>query len=223
MTTEQMVARNGGSVPVPDPTQLTDAAIARSERAMRDHIDGQLAIRDTKLAGIDEATRLRLSAIEAVPGQIAIAVLHRKEVADEQFSALQTQLRDRDVLFRRTEDLNALALAAAFNASKEAVNAALTAQKEAAAASNEANAKAIEKSERATAETIKTNQELSSTRLDSLTKSIDEVKLALSGVVNQKVGATEQRAGLNQNVALIAGVFAILAAFGGFIAAKGGL
>lgn len=185
-----------GRVPLTDPTKLTDAAIAKLKAQMEQYIEGQMGIRDERLAAIDIATNLRLQTMDGMPDLINEKILSHAMVDEQRFEGIAIQLRDRDTLSQRESALNALALAAAFNASKEAVAAALTAQKEAAAKQDEANAKAIDKSEKATAETIKTNQELSSNRLDGLTKGLDEVKLTVNGIQNTKVGATENKAGM---------------------------
>jgi cation transport regulator ChaB len=177
-----VMTQDGGSRPVPDPTELTDRAIARLRAEMTQYVDGQLAIRDERLKGIDEATRLRLSGIEGVPDQIRQAVTSLELLHDEKFNSIQTQFTERDTRSERESRDN-----------KVAVDAAFAAQKEAAAKQDEANAKAIDKSERATAETIKTNQELNKATTDGLTKSVDEVKLAVASILATKTGATESR------------------------------
>lgn len=192
-----------GSTPVPDPTELTDRAIAKAITAMRDYIDGQLATRDERLRGIDVATGLRLREIDTIPSQITGAIEAVVALSTQKFDAIQTQFRERDTRSERESQLNKIALDAAFSASKEAVAAALTAQKEAAARQDEANAKAIDKSERATAETIKTNLELTRSTTDALTKTLDELKIAVSRIESAKLGATENRTGLYATVGII--------------------
>lgn len=192
-----------GSRPVPDPTELTDRAIARLRSEMTSYIDGQLAVRDERLAAIDEATRLRLVAVTDIPHQIESAVGRLAEVTNERFSGIATQFRERDDRSKRESELNKIALDAAFSASKEAVAAAFAAQKEDANRRDEANGKAIDKSERATAETIKTNQELGTTQLGALGKGLDEVKERVTRIESNKQGAVENKTGLYATVGII--------------------
>ena len=187
---------NQGSRPVPDPTELTDKAIAKLKDQMTEYIDGQLGIRDERLAGIDEATKLRLNSIIDIPHQIDEKVGRLADVMMEKFDSIQTQFKERDVRAERESRDN-----------KVAVDAAFAAQKEAATKQDEANAKAIDKSERATAETIKTNQELNKATTDGLTKSVDEVKLEVRGITATKLGAAESKTeGRQSNAAVYAAI-----------------
>jgi len=180
-------ASNGGSRPVPDPTELTDKAIARAIAALTDYIDGQLAVRDERLNGIDTATSLRLDALPAISREIDSKIGRVEDLHDEKFASIQTQFSERDTRSERESRDN-----------KVAVDAAFAAQKEAAAKQDEANAKAIDKSEKATAETIKTNQELNAAKTDALTKALDEVKFEVRGISATKVGAIENRTQSNE-------------------------
>lgn len=202
---------------MPDPTELTDRAIARLEKALLSHIDSELAIRDERLKGIDEATRLQLAQFEQIPAQTDEKIAARAALVDVMFGAVQVQFKDRDTLSQRESALNKVALDAAFNASKEAVAAALTAQKEAAAKQDEANAKAIDKSERATAETISTNLALTRSTTDGLTKGQDELKLSVAGLVAGRAGAKEDRTALYQVLAAAAIIIGAIIAIAGFV------
>lgn len=170
--------------PDPDPTIATNDAVERAILAIRDYIDGQLQVRDERLSGIDRATELRLTGITDIPNQIQAAINHLASLVDERFASVQTQFLERDTRSERESRDN-----------KVAVDAAFAAQKEAAAKQDEANAKAIDKSEKATTETIKTNQELSRATTDALTKSLDEVKLAVSRIESSKLGGSATVAG----------------------------
>lgn len=201
--TEQPLLRNGGSRPVPDPTFLTDKAIARLEKSLTEYVDSQLEIRDERLRGIDEATKLRLPGVDAISSQINEKVGRLKDVHDEKFHSIGTQFTERDTRSERESTDN-----------KVAVDAAFAAQKEAAAKQDEANAKAIDKSEKATAETIKTNQELSRAVTDGLTKDVDGLKLAVNAIQSTKVGAVESRTDSRASNTMVIGVFSALVAVG---------
>lgn len=205
-----LAAKNGGSRPVPDPTELTDRAIARSEKSQKQYIDGQLAIRDERLNGIDEATKLRLTQaaalVDGFSGEIDVKVGSLELLHAEKFSSISTQFRERDIRAEREARDN-----------KVAVDAAFAAQKEAAAKQDEANAKAIDKSERATAETIKTNQELSKATSDALTKNLDELKQAVTRIESRTVGAQENRAQSTESRTTIIAVVGVVAAILGVV------
>jgi len=177
---------NGGSRPVPDPTELTDRAIARLRDELTNLMQGGFAVRDERLRGIDTATALRLEQVtrthDSIQGDIDRAVEARTVVVNERFNSVAQQFVERDVRSERESKDN-----------KVAVDAAFAAQKEAAAAENKANREAIDKSERATAETIKTNQDLNRATTDNLTKQLDELKQAVTRIESRGIGASETR------------------------------
>lgn len=177
-----IVAPNGGSRPVPDPTELTDKAIAKAVAALTDRISSSKDIIDARLDGMEKAADLRLKTIDAIPGEIRRDVTSLELLQNEKFSSIQTQFKERDTRAERESRDN-----------KVAVEAAFAAQKEAATKQDEANAKAIDKSEKATAETIKTNQELNRTETSAITKSLDELKQAVTRIESTKVGVNEQK------------------------------
>jgi cation transport regulator ChaB len=158
-----------GSRPVPDPTELTDRAIARLEKSMREWIESQLAIRDERLKGIDEATRLRLKEIDGVPAAIHEQVSHLELLHEEKFRSISTQFAERDT---RSENEK--------RDSKVAVDAAFAAQKEAAAKQDEGNQKSIDKSEKATAEKIDKLAELFDTWVRAQGDKIEDLKERLA-------------------------------------------
>ena len=214
-----------GSRPVPDPTELTDKAIARAMSAQKDYIDGQLGIRDERLAGIDEATRLRLVSVDHIPDQIALQVHFSREfaaaelAADRRFSAAETaHLREIDdtrfaaaeKLAARESELNALALAAAF-----------AAQKEASAKEAEYTRIASVKAESATAQAIDKLGELFATQTHGLGDKVDDLKDRTGRIESGSAGKREQSgdqrmwilAGFAGIAAIAAVIFGILAAF----------
>jgi hypothetical protein len=185
--------RDGGSRPVPDPTELTDRAIARLRQEIIDIIEAQLAIRDERLRGIDEATKLRLAGMDGLASEIDTKVGRLGDVHEEKFKSIATQFTERDTRAERESRDNKLA-----------VDAAFAAQEKLAIAQQASNAEAIDKSEKATAETIKTNQELNKATTDILTKSLDEVKLAVTRIESTKVGSTESRMALYAGIGVLA-------------------
>jgi VIT1/CCC1 family predicted Fe2+/Mn2+ transporter len=173
---------NGGWRPVPDPTVLTTEQLNKAIEALRDYVNGQFQVRDERLTGIDTATELRLTTIGNPSPEIDQKVGHLRELMDEKFDSVGTQFKERDTRSERESRDNKLA-----------VDAAFAAQEKQAVAQQESNTLAINKSEAATAETIKTNQELSKSTTDTLTKSLDEVKLQVSRIESTRQGGVEQR------------------------------
>lgn len=196
------MADTSGSRPVPDPTELTDKAIAKEAQARVDAhlslqqvIESQFAIRDERLRAIDIATTIHRNSAshEGVEAQIREHVMSLELLVNSKLDVMDQALRDRDVLAQRESALNALALAAAFAASKEAVAAALTAQKEAAQRQDEANQKAIDKSEAATAERILKLEQLFAAGIANVGGKVEDVKdrvgrieSVATGVINQQ-------------------------------------
>jgi len=194
------MAATRGSRPVPDPTELTDRAIARLSASLIQYIDGKFEVIEERLRGIDTATSLRLDQVTLIHADIAAdidrAIVAHDQVDAEKFRAIAQQFAERDTRSERESRDN-----------KVAVDAAFAAQKEAAAKQDEANAKAIDKSERATAETIKTNQDLTRAATDTLTKDVDALKNAVTRIESTKVGVNEQRqTGTDNRTALYATV-----------------
>jgi hypothetical protein len=185
-----------GSTPVPDPTILTTQQLTREIAASREIIE-------TRLDGMDTATRLNKEQVDKIPcmiddkvNKLRVLVEEKFTGVMEKFSSIATQFKERDIRAEREARDN-----------KVAVDAAFAAQKEAAAKQDEANAKAIEKSERATAETIKTNQELSLSKIDALTNQMNDLKGRLDRGEGQKQQAVENKGQSNWLLgAVIAGI-----------------
>jgi hypothetical protein len=192
-----------GSTPVPDPTELTDKAIAKLKEQLEQFIEGKVALLTTRLGAMDTATKLNKEQMDKIPSLITERIHATEEVqrgqfetVEEKFRSIGTQFKERDIRAEREARDN-----------KVAVDAAFAAQKEAAAKQDEANAKAIEKSERATAETIKTNQELSLSKIDALTNQMTDLKGRLDRGEGVKAQAVENKGQQNwQTSAVIAGV-----------------
>lgn len=178
----RLPVNNGGTRPIPDPTELTDRAIARLERSLVSYIDGQLAIRDARLDGSDLATSLRLQTIDSIPERVVQEVTHLELLHDEKFRSVDQRFTERDIRAEREARDN-----------KVAVDAAFAAQKEAATKQDESNQKAIDKSEAATAEKITKLNELFSATIEGLGGKIDDVKERVGRIESLAVGRIEQR------------------------------
>jgi chromosome segregation ATPase len=184
----------------PDPTTAAENAVNKAVAAERDYVDGKIEVLEERLAGIDEATKLRLGGIIEIPHAIDEKVGNLKDVTFEKFASVATQFAERDTRSERESRDN-----------KIAVDAAFAAQKEIAAKVDEANSKRIDKSEQATEKII-----------DALGDKIDDLKERLARVESSKQGATEQRQESRANISTstailggIAAVFALLALLGG--------
>jgi cobalamin biosynthesis Mg chelatase CobN len=161
---------------------------------------------------MDVATALRLKELDNLHIVIRDEVGHLERLHDQKFVKVDATFLERDKLASRESDLNKVALDAAFKAQQEAVAAALKAQQEAAARQDEANQKAIDKSEAATEKTITTNQELAQSRLDALTKALDETKVRITVIEAVKSGNVEQKSEGRQSTAALVAIagFAIM-------------
>jgi len=219
-TKQGPVVDENGHPYLTDPTLLTDKAIAKAIIAERDYVDGQLAIRDERLGGIDEATKLRLTSISAIPGQIEASVGRLGDVVLEKFHSVENQFKERDTRSERESRDNKLA-----------VDAAFAAQEKQAAAQNKSNAEAIGKSETSTSETINKLAELFQTTTNSLSDKIDDMKLRAveesrnlrqsisevgtiaNGSDQRKVGNTESRSTLYATISVIVAIALVLIAF----------
>ena len=209
-----------GSRPVPDPTELTDKAIARVERSLTQYVDGELKARDERLSGIDEATKLRLAVVEAIPNQIGTAVGSLEKLMDNKFEAAE-RLR-----VEQKKD------------TKDAVDAALNAAKEAVKEQTASSEKSITKSELATGAQIKQLQVTFATAFEGLRRSLDDLKdrevddvrilrqsitdvaTTANGTVQQKAGAKDDRTGLYAAIGVIATLLFVVIAVAGILATR---
>lgn len=179
----------------PDPSDQSQRAIDRAVKSERDFFLGKIEVIETRLNGIDEASKVLHETVTRTPTEIQQAITHVRELDDEKFISVEKQFQGRD----------------------EAVKAAFSAQEKQALAQEASNKEAINKSERTTTETIKTNQELGKATTDALTKSLDEMKLTVAAIRANKEGSKEVVASLYA----LAGFVMALLAIGGFLAATG--
>lgn len=216
MTPDLPQSSNGGSRPIPDPTLLTDAAIAKAMTALRDWAAGQFEVRDERLSAMDEATKLRQRGSESISREIDDSVGHLKELTDERFSAAE-RLR-----VEQKKD------------TKDAVDAALSAAKEAVKEQTTASERSIAKSETATREQLKQQQETFATAIEGLRRSIDDLKeraaddarnlrQSIGDVATTANGTVQQKAGAKDDRNAVYAAIGIVLAIAAFVAGKGGL
>ena len=198
-----------GSRPVPDPTELTDRAIARLEKQLTLYIDGEIKAIEARLDAQDKAQSTREVSVEIIHEEIQRRVQQLQELHEQKFAAIQVQLAERDAR-----------VASEKKDAKLAVDAAFAAAKETGALQEKANREAIDKSERATSETIKTNQESGRASIAALSKGLDEVKDRVTRIESAKVGGNENRTNFYATIGLIATVTFLFIAIFGFILAR---
>jgi len=223
----------GGSVPVPDPTALTSAALYREVSSLRElieqRIDGVMALdreRDLRVEAMFTAGSNRRKALQVEFGTQLKAL---RELEEEKFRRVEQQfeLVERQRVEQKKD-------------TKDAVDAALTAQKEAVKEQTTASATAIGKSESATNKALEQLGANFNTAVDSLRRTIDEVKERVSevdrnlrdalaavdskasGSIAQKVGATESRTGIYAAIGAVAAILVVGLTIVALVVSKGG-
>ena len=189
---------NGEIKPNPDPSVLTNDAIVGAVKAERDYVDGRVDVIETRLDASDEAVKVLSDNVNRVPTSLQEAIANFGALMKEKFKSIDRRLQAAERM--RVEQKQD---------SKTGLDAALAAQKEAATTQDVNNQKAIDKSERATAEIIKNNQESNKQAIETLTKSVDELKLEVGKISASKEGGQEVVQTNRANVAI--GVSVILA------------
>ena len=150
-----------GNVPIPDPSTLTTEQLRRELAALREIIEA-------RLDGSDKATELRLVATEAIPARIKEEITHLDALLTARMNTLDETLQLRILAVQDVGTEHFAAIDGTFGSNALALAAALAAQKEAAAETNKANALAIGKSEEATKERLQALETLMNTGLASL-------------------------------------------------------
>jgi hypothetical protein len=182
--TNPIAAPTGGStqrtthdtVPVPDPTTLTNELVSRAVFSLREILETRLNANDKALNELAGTTAERVSTAVVQVRELYTETFKRVEgridaladVSDQRFLRIDAGLTERD---KRADQL-ALANSAA-------LAAALAAQKEAAGEAQKSAALAISKSETATSESIKQGQTLFQTGLNSLILQVNDLKSRL--------------------------------------------
>jgi hypothetical protein len=191
------------SRPVPDPTSATTTQLIRVAKSERDYTDGQIAVLQERLRGIDRATEVLDESVNRMPTALQEAIQHLRELDEEKFRSVSLQFAERDLRSERESRDN-----------KVAVDAAFAAQKEAAAQAEISNAKAIDKSEAATSETIAKLNELFESNSRALTDKIDDVKLRLTQIESLAIGGrqavSDRQSGITSSSAMWGVIIALL-------------
>lgn len=178
---EPLHPHDGGSRPVPDPTDLTRIAVDQAVRVSKDYTDGKNAVLEQRLDGIDVATKLLNDTVTRVPTETQREVAHLNGLMEERLRSVETQFQERDTRSERESRDN-----------KIAVDAAFAAQKEIAAKQAESDAKALEKSEKSTEK-----------RIDALGEKIDDLK-------DRLIAIESGRTATSSGVQLLIGVLGVL-------------
>jgi hypothetical protein len=182
-----------GSRPVPDPTELTAAAVQQATETMRRElaaavavlnaqITGNQQVFETRLDGMDTAITLVREAADKLPHRMDEKVSHLQELTDVKFSGIAVQFVERDV---RTEQTARDA--------KTAVDAALQAQKESAGKQADSFAEATRKSEDQFTKQIDQQGELIRTATKGLEDKINDLKDRFNRGEGVSVGQTTTR------------------------------
>jgi len=188
-----------GSTPIPDPTVLTNQAVAQATDTLRRELIGAVALLeaklvgqadvvDTRLAGMDVAIELVQKWRDEQPARMDMRVHQLEAVLTERFSTVEVrfegialQFKERDTRSERESRDN-----------KVAVDAAFAAQKEAASEQNKSNTLAISKSEAATSETLNKQADLFKSTTDALAGRIEDAKQLVSKI-DTRVTTIESR------------------------------
>jgi hypothetical protein len=193
MTLRRRASDAGDWRPIPDPTELTDAAIVKSIAAQRDYIDAQLAIRDERLNGL-------------------------RELHGEKFESVDTQFKERDTRSDREARDNKIAVDAAFAAQKESAAREGDSNQKAIDKSEVATAEKIDK----LGELATTTTNALADKIDDLKGRISDVAVIANATVDRKLGAKEDRTALYATIAVLVSVIVLVLALAGFLATRPG-
>jgi hypothetical protein len=214
-----------GSVPSPDPTVLTTAALYREVAAVRELFTQRV---DALTSERDRATAAAVLRMETLNRERMEQLVALRELLEGQIAGLEALVNEK---FLAAERLRVEQK----KDTKDAVDAALSAAKEAVKEQTTASGLSISKSETATREQLKQQQETFTTSIEGLRRSIDELKdrevddirilrqsiSDVSSVANgygqQKVGATADRTSLYATAAAIGAAIVAVVAVVGFI------
>lgn len=212
-----MAVRETEFIPVPDPTKLTTELVDRAINAERDRTDGQFAVRDERLNGMDSATQLRLAQMHSIKeeiemsrGETKILATHERELTTQRFDAVGDTFT---ALNQRTAEQKA--------DTRAAVDAALQAAKELVALQTEASDKSTAKSEASFAKQIDALGLLLQKSSETTDDKIIDLKSRMDRIEGNKIGGVESKASVYAAVALIITLLIAAVTIIGFILANG--
>ncbi len=223
--------------PVPDPTTLTTAQIDRAIQGHTFLFDSRLDILRQRLDSMDRANDLLATDVRQVPTETDLKVSALKELHATRFTAAE---RDTDTRFKGVDkqfELLEKRTLSESSANALALAAALSAQKEAAAESKKASDLATDKGAKATSDAIAKLAELVSANIGGLTAKIDSVntfsqdhfqsdsdrmsriELSVQAITAQALGGRDVRGEQSRTMTLAFGALGALVGIAGVILA----
>ena len=167
--------RGHDSRPIPDPTVLTNQAVASAMDTLRRELQAHAAVMSIRIEDMERlAKQLVVTANERIE--------HLQLLHDEKFASVAIQFAERE---KRSEQ--------ASRENKIAVDAALQAAHDAVAAQNTASSQSIAKSEAATAKQMDQIGTLVQTTTRGLNDKIDDIKSRLTLIEGKGVGRGEEQ------------------------------
>lgn len=192
--------------------KLSDALIQVSRGdplvALRNETQAQFRAMADRLTSMDKATELQHQDLVRVPTLMDREMSAAKELLRAElktaFEVLRTLIDESEKRYRELKAAEALALAAALQAAKEAV-----------AEQNRSGALAISKSEAATGENIKQLQVAFQAANQATNEKIDDIKSRLDkgegGSVSERANRTESRLDTSLVVSIVSAMAAVVA------------
>jgi len=197
------MAAGESNLPVPDPTVLTTDQLRREISALREVIEA-------RLDGEAQATLLRLDTINGFPEMIKEQIGHLESLLMARIVAAIENTDLKITTVDRVSNERFAAIEGTFQGNALALAAALAAQKEAAAETNKANALAIGKSEAGTKEAQLALQQLTNTGLDSLSVRFSDLKSRIDKGEGKEVGVDHSANRAFAYIGAVGGVLAII-------------
>lgn len=202
-----------GSTPVPDPTELTDKAIAKLKEQLEQFIQGKITNLETRLDGMDTATDLNKAATDKIPCLISEKVKASHDFLTEKISGLKELTLSlvqgintlKEEKFKELHERLTMVEKHRVEAKQDdasALTAALSAAKEAVSEQNKSNALAITKSETSTMKTLDGINATILTATRALDDKINDLKGRLDRGEGQKTQQVETKGQQNWFISL---------------------
>jgi len=191
--------RGHDSRPIPDPTVLTNQAVASAMDTLRRELQAHAAVMDIRVNDMERLARqLVVTANERIE--------HLQLLHDEKFASVAMQFAERE---KRADQ--------ASRENKVAVDAALQAARDAVQAQNMASAQSIAKSEAATAKQMDQIGTLVQSATQGLNDKIDDVKSRLTLIEGKGAGHSEQRSTAMSSSSLMVTIVGTAIGFAGLL------